>query len=350
MTSSTTNRAFSLDLGSLLKGIDFGNILDSLLGTSGVFNNFNLGNIFDSLFGSGNILDSINLGNLFTNLGIDNLFGSTSLSDIFNTLGDLGGSSGLNIGSLVSDLSGLFGKLNLGNLFGGLNDNYYYIFSKAPTKDLISGLGSISGLTDKSSKANPKTVSPKTVDLLDGSGSILNALGKEDILRNLSVRHILTGDTTNNTIRGLKGDNLITGLKGDDSLTGNKGDDLIIGGKGNDTLSGGAGNDILIGGDGNDTLNSGNGDDILIGGKGINLCIGGAGNDVFVLDLKGKTVVQDFSIQDDKIGLLGSLSFSDLKIAQDGSDTIVNSGNITLAVLQGIDKGQITAGSFTQLG
>ena len=236
-------------------------------------------------------------------------------------------------------------------MFGGLDDSYYYIFSKAPTNDLISGLGSISGLTDKgSNKTDVKSVNPQKVDLLDGFGSILNVLGKEDILKNLSIKHILTGDAIADTLRGRKGDNLLVGLKGNDTISGNSSDDLANGGKGNDNIVGGSGDDILVGGDGNDTLNGGRGNDVLLGGKGVNLCIGGSGDDIFVLDLKGKSVVQDFRIQDDKIGLLGSLAFSDLKIAQDGRDTIISSDNKTLAVLQGVDKGQITASSFTQLG
>ncbi|MBI4780135.1 MAG: hypothetical protein HY785_02305 [Oscillatoriophycideae cyanobacterium NC_groundwater_1537_Pr4_S-0.65um_50_18] len=353
MTLSTSTRAFDLDLGdlgSLFNGIDLGGILDDLLGSSSIFGNLDLGNIFDSVFGSSNIFESIDLDDLFGSLGIDDLFGSTSLSDIFDSLGDFGLSSGLDLGSLVDDLSDLFGDLNLGNLFGGVDDDYYYIFSKAPTDDLISGLGSVSGLTGKGSGTlDPNSVSPQDVDLLDGFGSVINLLGESGDLRKLSVKHVLTGDTVSDTLKGLKGDNLLVGLRGNDFVKGNKAEDLINGGKGNDNIVGDSGDDILGGGDGNDTLNGGRGQDILLAGKGFNLCIGGSGKDVFVLDLKGKSTVEDFR-RDDKMGLLGSLSFEDLKIAQDGRDTIVSFNNKTLAVLEGIDAGRITASSFTQFG
>ncbi|MEM9331643.1 MAG: calcium-binding protein, partial [Pseudomonadota bacterium] len=82
-----------------------------------------------------------------------------------------------------------------------------------------------------------------------------------------------------------------------------------------DALTGNIGNDVLNGFDGDDTLNGGAGDDVLIGGLGA--------DSFFFSDPEfGNDLITDFQNDIDQIDLsLLNLSFSDLSISQNGSDT-----------------------------
>ncbi|MBD3881133.1 hypothetical protein IFO70_05140 [Phormidium tenue FACHB-886] len=344
MESSQNTRFFDLDLGGLLSSLDVGNIVSNLLG-GGVLDLFNLSDIFDSLLGSNNIFDSVNLGDVFGDLGVDSLFGSIDLTDIFDTLGDIGLDAGVSIDDLVSDLGDLFGNVDLGDIFGGLDDDYYYIFDKLSADDFVSGLGQISGLTGADKKLNVKDV-----DLLDGFGSVLNLLGETDLLKGLSIQDIFSGDLKGNQLKGNSRDDLLLGRKGNDRLLALKGDDLANGGEGNDYLDGWTGKDVLVGNLGNDDLNGGTGDDILAGGVGNNKSSGGKGDDFFLLQSKGNTLIRDFNTRDDKLIVLGNVSFDDLQISQRGDSAIVSLGGKQLATLQGVNADRLTERAFSTLG
>jgi Ca2+-binding RTX toxin-like protein len=344
MESSQNTKLLNLNLLSLLGGLDVGNILDDLLG-GGVLDLFDLGDIFDSLLGGSDIFGSLDLGSIFDDLGVGSSFDSVDLSDIFDSLGELGKGSGVSLDGLIGDLEGLFGKLDLGDIFEGLDDDYYYLFDKLSADDFLGGLGQISGLTGSNKKLNIKDV-----DLLDGFGSVLNVLGETDLLKDLSIQDILTGDLKGNLLKGNSKDDLLLGRKGNDRLLALKGDDLVNGGDGNDFVDGGTGNDLLVGKFGNDDLNGGNGDDILAGGEGNNKSTGGRGDDLFLLQRKGNTLIRDFDLRNDKLVVLGNVSFDDLQISQRGDNAIVSLGGKQLAMLQGVDAERITEKMFSALG
>ncbi|MBD3886854.1 M10 family metallopeptidase C-terminal domain-containing protein [Phormidium tenue FACHB-886] len=139
---------------------------------------------------------------------------------------------------------------------------------------------------------------------------------------------------------------ILLALGGADRANGSGGDDIIDGGTGKDTLIGSTGDDILIGGSGNDRLFGNTGDDILDGGSGADVLTGGAGFDTFVFARsKGTDVITDFQNGQDSIGLIG-LSFADLKFVQQGSKTLIQSGNQTIAELAGVRVGQLEASDF----
>lgn len=132
------------------------------------------------------------------------------------------------------------------------------------------------------------------------------------------------------------------------------GNDTFNGGIGADNVSGSGGNDTLLGGDGNDRLAGDAGDDFLNGGAGKNTVIGGAGNDRFVLSpLTVTDTIVDFTDGQDLIGLSG-LTFGQLTVAQGTGTNLnhtlisVNDGSSTrlLAILQGVQSGNITAADF----
>lgn len=155
----------------------------------------------------------------------------------------------------------------------------------------------------------------------------------------------ITGSPTNDAINGSEGNDTISGEAGDDFLRGGKGNDLISGGVGNDilngnlgddTLNGDAGNDFLRGGKGNDILIGGDGNDILMGDTGDNTLTGGAGADVFVLiagDGSTNTITDFTSAQGDRIGI-SAINLSNVAFSQSGSNTLIQFGGATLAVVQ----------------
>ena len=155
----------------------------------------------------------------------------------------------------------------------------------------------------------------------------------------------IIGSPTDDAINGSQGNDTLTGEAGDDFLRGGKGNDLISGGVGNDIingnlgddiLNGDAGNDFLRGGKGNDVLSGGDGNDILIGDADSNTLTGGAGADIFVLiagDGSTNTITDFTSAQGDRIGISAS-NLSSVAFSQSGSNTLIQFGGATLAVVQ----------------
>ncbi|HEY9626485.1 MAG TPA: FG-GAP-like repeat-containing protein [Coleofasciculaceae cyanobacterium] len=122
------------------------------------------------------------------------------------------------------------------------------------------------------------------------------------------------------------------------------------GGNGKDNLSGTAGDDILDGGNGSDTLSGGGGNDILKGGNGADILTGGSGKDQFVLAKNaGGDTITDFTDSSDVIGLSGGLTFGQLTIAANGSNTLIKLGSDTLATLTGVSSSLITSTDFVSV-
>jgi 2',3'-cyclic-nucleotide 2'-phosphodiesterase (5'-nucleotidase family) len=129
-------------------------------------------------------------------------------------------------------------------------------------------------------------------------------------------------------------------------LTGTARRDQLAGRDFNDRLVGLDGNDDLFGNDGRDRLQGGNGKDLLVGGKDADTLTGNAGRDIFVLQKNGdRDIITDFDRQD-KIGLLGSLSFEDLTLRQRRNDVLVELGNRDLALLKGVDVDDLNRRDF----
>jgi glycerophosphoryl diester phosphodiesterase len=170
-----------------------------------------------------------------------------------------------------------------------------------------------------------------------------------------------TGDDELTVVEANGGNNLF-GAAGNDTLTVVEGTrQLSSGGSGNDTLKSQGNNNRLYGGSGDDKLFSstndfllgGNGDDVLFAGQaGGNRLSGGTGADQFWIANASlpttKNIVTDFAIGIDKIGLggIGVTQFSALTLLQQGSDTLVKTGNTELASLVGIILTSLTANDF----
>jgi RTX calcium-binding nonapeptide repeat (4 copies) len=161
---------------------------------------------------------------------------------------------------------------------------------------------------------------------LQDSFDVFNAEWNYDIVLNKNTVTYL--NDLDNDIQGLNDStDVINGQDGDDILRGRSGDDILRGERGDDTLLGGSGNDRLVGGDG---------DDLLDGGTGENVLNGGSGRDRFVLNSNGISVIEDFEIGIDRIVLPSGVSYNELSIRQEGSNTVVGIHNQTLAILLGV--------------
>jgi alkaline phosphatase len=164
------------------------------------------------------------------------------------------------------------------------------------------------------------------------------------------------------TVLEANGTNNLLGAAGNDTLTVVEGSrQLSFGGSGNDTLTSNGSNNSLYGGSGddklfssvNDSLFGGNGDDVLFAGQqGGNRLSGGAGaNQFWIANASlptSKNIVTDFTVSIDKIGLggIGVTQFSALTLLQQGSDTLVKTGNTELASLLGITSSSLRANDF----
>ncbi|MBE9144651.1 Calx-beta domain-containing protein [Planktothrix mougeotii] len=169
----------------------------------------------------------------------------------------------------------------------------------------------------------------------------------------------LYGGQDRDTLAGGQDSDLIFGDQGDDLLLGDRGADTLFGNQDNDRIYGGKENDFVTGGDGDDQLFGDLGDDILYGDLGADMVTGGEGNDLFYM---GKTmggftiteadIIEDFTLNQDSIGLLENLTFSDLNIAQGtgnyANDTIIQDKNSNeyLAILKNVNSNSLSSDDF----
>jgi peptidyl-prolyl cis-trans isomerase B (cyclophilin B) len=162
----------------------------------------------------------------------------------------------------------------------------------------------------------------------------------------------INGSQGNDTISGEAGGDFLRGGKGNDSISGGVGNDIINGNLGDDNLNGDAGNDFLRGGRENDVLIGGDGNDILVGDIGSDTLTGGAGADTFVLstgenlalDTASDIIVDFRPSEGDRIGLTSNLS--NTSFTQSGSNTLIQFGGVTLAVVQNIAPAAVQNAAF----
>ena len=88
--------------------------------------------------------------------------------------------------------------------------------------------------------------------------------------------------------------------------------------------------------------------DIIIGGKGDDALYGGGGNDTFVfLDQDGRDIIQDFTPREDRMQFgAAARSLADLRILQDGADTVIQDAHGDQILLAGVHAGDLSAGDF----
>ncbi|MEL7355538.1 MAG: DVUA0089 family protein [Cyanobacteria bacterium J06560_6] len=182
----------------------------------------------------------------------------------------------------------------------------------------------------------------------DDSDNSIDGLGGSDIIAGGLANDIILGGDGNDVLRGdLNSRNpQDDDAGGNDIIFGGDGDDRIGGKSGNDILSGDAGDDFIWGDDGDDIIMGVTGNDTLVGDNGSN----GSGSDLFVFgNGDGTDTIVDFEVGTDRIGLVeGELTFADLTLTQEGSNTLlgVASSGETLAILNGVQASALTESSF----
>jgi len=185
--------------------------------------------------------------------------------------------------------------------------------------------------------------------LLGSEGNdVLISLAGDDRLVGGAGNDRLLGGGDNDLLKGISGNDRLIAGAGNDRLLGGGGDDLLKGIGGSDRLVGGAGNDRLLGGSGNDRLTGGGGNDRLVGNSGNNTLIGNAGRDRFILGQPGSfNRVKDFSAeQNDKLVLIGRLSFGDITLSQQGANTVIFQGDTRIALIEGVAASSLSAANF----
>jgi Zinc carboxypeptidase/RTX calcium-binding nonapeptide repeat (4 copies) len=180
---------------------------------------------------------------------------------------------------------------------------------------------------------------------------IIKGTEKHDVLTASDDKgHVIYGFGDNDSLLGGGAADVLLAGNGQDIVLGEGGDDLIYGGMDDDYVVGGKGGDKLYGEAGNDFLNGSEGDDLLWGGKGSDMLKGGEGNDKFVLAYnEGSDIIQDFEIGKDRIGLAGTLNFSQLSITEDDKAAFISLGKNQLAEVLGVKAEQLVADLFTSV-
>ena len=193
-----------------------------------------------------------------------------------------------------------------------------------------------------------------------------------DLIMGSATDDELVGRNSDDHLYGLGGDDVVSGGTGDDTLFGGDGadvlrgdrhnrgaggtvggDDVIYGGDGDDFIGGKAGDDSLYGESGDDFIWGDHGDDLLRGGLGDDTLTGddasgGSGSDTFVLALgEGTDTIVDFTLGEDLIGLADGLMFGQLAITQADDNTLIQVGEETLAILNGVAADGLAAADFT---
>lgn len=155
----------------------------------------------------------------------------------------------------------------------------------------------------------------------------------------------------NDTLLGNDGDDTLKGGENDDWIEGERGDDQLFGGLNPDTLLGGEGQDTLYGGRHDDRLDGGLDNDFLRGDLGNDSLIGNEGSDTFFLAKgKGTDSLIDFQVNEDFLGLAGSLTSAQLTISSTptGTEIIISETGEILAQLSGVSFSSLNSFNFVR--
>ncbi|MBD1809143.1 5'-nucleotidase C-terminal domain-containing protein [Microcoleus sp. FACHB-SPT15] len=216
---------------------------------------------------------------------------------------------------------------------------------------------------DPSQDLRIQNLSAREDNVLEAPNILNGTTNSETLIGSSDRNDVINAGGGNDLVAGELGDDQIFGEDGDDVLRGDLnsrepggtvgGDDLIYGGAGNDRIGGKAGNDSLYGDEGDDQIYGDAGDDLIRGGLGNDILVGddfsgGTGSDTFVLAAgEGTDTIQDFKVGVDFLELVEGLSFGQLAIAQEESNTLIRFNDETLAILTGVNASDLSNATFT---
>jgi VCBS repeat-containing protein len=285
-------------------------------------------------------------------------------------------------GTVTYDPNGKFASLTVGQ---STTDTFTYTVS-----DDTGRIDTATVTVNITGKANNFVLGTEVSDMLygDNSDDFINGLGGDDqifggegnnfllggagndILYAGSGNDRLDGGDGNDLLFGSEGRNTLLGGAGDDTIYGGTSDDLIDGGNGNnqiyaaegnnligtgsgnDVVYAGAGSDWVFTGEGNDVIYAAEGNNLIAAGAGDNIIYSGSGSDLFVLTSGvGSTIINQFQ-SNDRLGLIGGLSYNQLSITQSqqgnefSTDISITETGDKLASLKWVEASSITRDSF----
>ncbi len=289
-------------------------------------------------------------------------------------------------------------KDNIGadRMIGGTGNDVYYVDNGGDRVEESAGSGTDQVFSYISFALRDHSQYLEHLSLL-GSGDI-NGTGN-------GLGNTITGNAGNNVLNGAYGNDLLRGGAGNDIFKDDNGADRMIGGTGNDVyyvdnvgdrveesagsgtdqvfsyvsftlrnhsqylehlsllgsgningtgnglnniITGNSGNNVLNGAYGQDILRGGAGNDIFFDDSGNDIFTGGTGADTFIFQRSGEfDIITDFEDGIDTIRIAtGSNTFSQVKISDDGADTIVQFDGSTV-VLNNFNHALLGADDFS---
>lgn len=250
----------------------------------------------------------------------------------FNVDGLQQDSNGNLIGGTITDVLDL-----TGNAAGTLTTNYTMSGLNFSAADMRAAAMTMQNQADDRALFEADFAGADRIELAGGN-DLFSAGGGNDLIQ---------GNGGNDTLIGGSGRDRVEGGRGHDRLSGDAGNDRLSGHTGSDHLSGGSGHDTLTGGDGSDRLIGGTGADWLIAGRGDDRISGGSGADGFVFNSgDGQDIVTDFAADQDKIKITtGAEDFSDLRLTQQGANTVLRFADFTVTLI-GVTARELDAADF----
>ncbi|MBD1824126.1 choice-of-anchor I family protein [Cyanobacteria bacterium FACHB-DQ100] len=261
------------------------------------------------------------------------------------------------------------GFLSLGNTNGltviNGSDNSAAITIQGTLTDLNNALNGLKFTPDAPSVINGSVTLTIQTNDLGNTGTEGAKTDTDTITIAINPANLIRGTVKNGTLQGTAGADTIYAGSGNYKIYGNGGNDILLGRDGNDELYGAAGSDYIDGGNGNDKIYAYGGNNAIYGragndtiyvGSGINLIDGGLGNDTIYLSGGQDTIaltrgsgidtLYNYSAGSTRFNLTAGLTYNDLTVLQDGSNTLIRAGSEKLASLIGVQASSITSSSF----
>ncbi|MEO0408086.1 MAG: TIGR03118 family protein, partial [Cyanobacteria bacterium P01_A01_bin.135] len=187
-----------------------------------------------------------------------------------------------------------------------------------------------------------------------GSGTVDLGEGNNFVAASADSTTVTAG-SGNDTVNLVQGNLTAEVGEGDNHVTAGAGDDVVTAGSGDDFVHAGAGTNTLDLGEGDNTLNTVVNQGNFLMSVGQNTVTTGSGSDTFILGPgEGVTTITNFD-PSDRFELLGfkpdfsaAIDFSDLAIAQDNEDTVIQlaGSDDVLAILEGVQAETIDGSYF----
>lgn len=240
---------------------------------------------------------------------------------------NLSSTNGLTIVNGSNNSAAVTVQGTLGNLNSALNG-----LSFTPTApSVIAGAATLTILTDD----------------LGNTGAGGAKTDTDTVAIAINPANLIRSGASNSTIQGTAGADTIYAGAGNDIIFGNGGNDIILGEAGNDKIYVYGGNNSVYGGAGSDTIEVGAGINFIDGGIGNDTISLAGGQDTIVLARgNGNDTINNYNAGSTRFNLSAGLTFNDLTIVQDGSETSIRAGNEKLASLSRVQSSSVTASSF----